>query len=560
MPDYFRVAYVRNLGPGGPSWPEKIVEIRHWTWQRSALVRWTLLHPTNAEELRAAVVDLGSAGLVVLDWPVDASPDAENALSKIREAHPVLKVLAVHRGTGDDLRWDAIVSGTGTLPGRVKDQHVHGLLEQEISRRGIEAAFRALGVHLPPVALQLDIEDRELAVAELRDWLGAERLRLYIQIFFPMATTVQVRSVGGGWSGARLCKLHVEGDDHPYFIKFTDNQGEYAKEFTNHNRAQAWLERAIMNLKLVPDLGNSFDDQRQPFADPRNAFFPVCYESASTRQAPRAMFRDLYRVQNQQFLEQVTVRLIEILGTRQPGLDHRPSCAPWNCIEGAPFSVPKRMERDAIATMEDLEGYGPPLCQNSEAEWEQLCMRIKALFGGRLPSWLRDHLPVVIGHTHGDPNPRNCLVLPNHGLDVRLIDCGDYDANGRLVSDLAIVERDVKLVLLGIEKEADGFFDLDVRRMPDWCNAEHEAIGRLLDYTPEHAPTGPSVKRAYRLIGLVRQKAKELSGEWDPGGKHYFAMLLFWTLDALKYKLAVRPTKKLLALYSASEILRKFGT
>lgn len=159
--------------------------------------------------------------------------------------------------------------------------------------------------------------------------------------------------------------------------------------------------------------------------------------------------------------------------------------------------------------------------------------------------------------THGDPNPRNCLVHPDDPLDMQWIDCGDYRPDGRLVSDLAIVERDIKLVLLGTEKEADGFFDLDVRQIPDWCPAERDSIQKGITYKPGHAPgsaQNPSpVYRAYRLVGLVRERAQEL----DPDGTHYFAALLYWTLDALKYE-AVRPTKKLLALYSASEILRKF--
>ena len=119
------------------------------------------------------------------------------------------------------------------------------------------------------------------------------------------------------------------------------------------------------------------------------------------------------------------------------------------------------------------------------------------------------------------------------------------------------MERDIKLVLLGTEKEADGFFDLDVRQIPDWRPAERDSIEKGIGYKPDHAPgsgQNPSpVYRAYRLIGLVRQRAQEL----DPDGTHYLAALLFWTLDALKYE-AVRPTKKLLALYSASQILQKF--
>ena len=76
-------------------------------------------------------------------------------------------------------------------------------------------------------------------------------------------------------------------------------------------------------------------------------------------------------------------------------------------------------------------------------------------------------------HIHGDPNPRNCLVNPAEGTGaIKLIDCGDYDPLGRRVSDLALIERDIKLVLMNTDKEAAKFFDLDTSQMPTWCRAE----------------------------------------------------------------------------------------
>jgi hypothetical protein len=146
-----------------------------------------------------------------------------------------------------------------------------------------------------------------------------------------------------------------------------------------------------------------------------------------------------------------------------------------------------------------------------------------------------------------------------------MIDSDGFRKDGRLVSDLAVVERDIKLVLMGTEACADRFLDLDTGRLRRWCLAEQKSIRAGIDFGPSLAPKRPcfglrysSEARAYRLVGLVRQRAKELCGDGDPWGKQYFAALLFWTLDALKYE-ALRPTKKLLALYSASEILSKFG-
>jgi len=143
---------------------------------------------------------------------------------------------------------------------------------------------------------------------------------------------------------------------------------------------------------------------------------------------------------------------------------------------------------------------------------------------------------------------------------VMLIDCGGYQPCGRLVSDLALIERDIKLVLMGTEQEAKPFFDVDVRRLKEWCAAEKAACEERLDFSGRAAgqvKISESTKRAYRLVGVVRRRAKEVSKGFDDEGLHYFAALLYWTLDVLKER-PVRRTKKLLALYSASEILDRF--
>ena len=116
---------------------------------------------------------------------------------------------------------------------------------------------------------------------------------------------------------------------------------------------------------------------------------------------------------------------------------------------------------------------------------------------------------------------------------------------------------------MGMEDQAFPFYDLNTENFHEWREAETAAIAHKMEYQPKFAPVPGKAKyataaRAYRLIGMVRQRAKKLCGKADDKlGVHYFAALLFWTLDALRYK-EIRRTKKLLALYSASEILRSF--
>jgi hypothetical protein len=64
-------------------------------------------------------------------------------------------------------------------------------------------------------------------------------------------------------------------------------------------------------------------------------------------------------------------------------------------------------------------------------------------------------------------------------------------------------------------------------------------------------------RRAYSLIAKVREHAAQLLTGGEAYGRHYFACLLYWNLRYLK-RPEVRRVKKLLALYSASEILAVF--
>jgi hypothetical protein len=252
------------------------------------------------------------------------------------------------------------------------------------------------------------------------------------------------------------------------------------------------------------------------------------------------------------FNEGALLRLIEILATNQHLNESIEP--PWSDSGKVGFRLTPQTKVSILETLQDLSPYGPPVY--GEVRWGGINNMIQDFLYKPLPQKLFQPSHVLLGHIHGDPNPRNCLIHLDNKDDLLLIDCGGYQSSGRLVSDLALIERDVKLLLMGIEHNAGGFFDLDFMKLGDWCNAESESISRGLDYAPAFAPTvSATAKRAYRLVGHIRERANQLSGQQDMAGKHYFAALLFWNLDVLKYT-AIRPTKKLLALYSAAEIIR----
>jgi hypothetical protein len=546
MSDYFHIVYINTRSPdhwGGL--PYDVKNIRDWTWRQSAQVYWSSVEPSGV----AGVLD--QAHLVVLDWSSQNASEAERVCRQVRGRRADLPILLISE-TGPAPRLEPFVSKNPPA----------AFLRDPADPTQLVRDLEALRLTLPPVRVVVHPEPNNLTIKGLVDWVGKERLQLMIQKHFPDAENAYPKPVGGGWSEAKLCRFFVDTDEQLYFLKFFTQRDDYKRELAAHAQAKAWLGDAVVNL-FLPDLAGGLRDQSDLF--PESGFstdrvcYPVCYESASNRERPRETFKDLYREQSEEFIEKVLVRLLDILATGQPDHHNQRMEPPWNCNDKKGFCLNLKTQIGVLDTCDDLARYGPALF-GDQKKWEECRKSIQGFaYDEPLPSWLTEGCPVIIGHMHGDPNPRNCLVNPDDPNDVRLIDCGDYRPDGRLVSDLALIERDVKLVLMGTENSAGRFFDLDVTQLPDWCEAERYSISRGLDYRLNEAPLAPrSVKRAYRLIERVRQRAKQVCGK-DLWGQHYFAALLYWTLDVLKYP-ALRPTKKLLALYSVGETVRHFAS
>lgn len=533
MNDYFRIAYVdTRRRDEGSELPPDVAFIRDWTWGQSATVRWSYVQPNEIGDA------IKIASLVIANWSSRNSSECEEVCRVVRNLRVDLPILILESYVGQTPVRDRFLS---------EDQYA--LLIHDVTNPDkIASAFGALGLSLPPPSLNLHFDKDDLATTSLVPWVGVERLRLMIQKFFPRASSAYVASVGGGWSDSRYCKLFVDTDEASYYLKLFTRRANYASELLHYGEARDWLGESAVELRLVPDVEGGVTAQIQVFAEADSPIYPVCYKSASTRELPRETLEEVYHDRSSEFVEGAVIRILEILAYGQP---ERQSTS-------KPFFLTQSLKNSMLATLDDLAIYGPALFEGAKEKWDACYEAIEGLAYRPLPAWLIETWPVAIGNVHGDPNPRNCLVNPEDYRDVRLIDCGGYQQGGRLVSDLALIERDIKVVLLGTEDQAGGFFDLDVTQLPQWCQVERYSISKRLDYTPAFAPASPpSVARAYRLVGLVRERAKAVSGSDDAEGRHYFAALLYWTLDVLKYT-AVRPTKKLLALYSAAEIIRTF--
>jgi len=452
---------------------------------------------------------------------------------------------------------------------------LRNVAEKEMSTAGLEeveaasadvvaAAFRRLDIALPGPVVAINDAERRLEVRELVSWLGEDRLRLILQIFFPDASRATIWPVGGGWSGTNLCQVFIENRTNElYFIKFFTDRDRCLDEVTRHKEAASqWLGNSLVNLRPIPELADGIETQIQAFpAVAPPSVYPVCYESAADVSCRRETLKSIYQeTGTANGVEEAFRRLLEML-SQQPTdngpIPERPGDYLDDNTEGRLFELPVAKRIDILAAAQDLAVYGRLL----RKDWDQRYQAIENLFRTHLPNWLDRPGLVVKGCIHRDPNSRNCLVNPKDHRDMKLIDLGGFNTDGRLVFDLALIETDLKVCLMATETDARGLLDLHSPSLKIWFSAESESLSvnsTQITFDPNAAPItkDPAVARAYRLIAMVREQAKELSDK-DPQGRHYFAALLYWTLNSLRYD-SIRPTKKLLAIYSASEILRRF--
>ncbi|MGE0127769.1 MAG: toll/interleukin-1 receptor domain-containing protein [Blastocatellales bacterium] len=567
------ILYVNTRSPDEEGiLPEDVRNIRDWFWQRSAHGRWLIVEPAKLE------TRLDEASLVVTDWSSENSPEAEDICRRIRSRRPDLPILIVYSGQGRSPNRNAFIDtdpegARGSLSIAI---HADVLSELPLINEAMQS------IDFQPKESKLILhppENDDFVIEEMIGWIkDRQQLRLIIQKFFPRAEHAYLQSPGGEWVEARLCRVAIEG--RIYLLKFFDQRTPYLTELDRHGQARQWLGAAAAALQPIPELA----DQGEAFPVFGPSRYPVCYDAGASHDQGRITLQDCYRSKSDKFVEDALDQVLVILATDQP-YSYLPE-QPWGDPNEIAFNRTRELRTSVLASLGDLSPYLPrmyakrglfqsageaprafiaDLLRRGEgtalsekvwgSAWKDYLERLHRLVYSPLPSWLTTHAPVAKGHIYGNPISRNCLVDGDKPRDLRLINCGGYHANGRLVSDLALIERDLKLVLMNTEAAAPGFLDLEIEQLSKWRREESLAISDGLNYTFHPTLTSPgSVCRAYKLIGKVRQRAKEVSGR-DDKGIHYFAALLYWTLEILQHP-KVRPTKKLLALHSAAEILR----
>jgi hypothetical protein len=581
-PDYVWFLFVKS-----PETPKNLTgRIERWLFAKSPLARWV---ETNAKHLMEILPSYPDP-VVVFWWPSSAE-QAVVDLSKELERQPEKPKVMILRERPASRQQEPANS---ELDKFAKRYEALSVLDPDPAPDKIREGLKKLGVWLrleTGFTLALEITSTDPALYKMLETTDRNVLRRLIAWHFPMAARARVFPVEGGWSGTRLCRFYVDGNVQEYFLKLHEYAGDYATEFSRHREAEFWLkkeeiegpmERRVVELVPVDEAPvDPKDAQKRIFSG--GPFWPVCYKSASEETKRRETWQWLFSRCGAKFQLDVLHALIETLALGNHPPKYSAECL-WSLAgtidqQGAGVDRHRKLvftldTRVALEkALDDLEPYGQVMCEAAPdgSTWKSRKEELSLLVDGHLPKWLQEgpHY-VALGHIHGDPNPRNCMVKagdpnnpedPGNPKDIQLIDFGNYLNPGRLVWDLAIIERDIKLVLMQASSDDQGYKDLDPDRLARWCELERRLTAELAFVAKAQTPL-PDPPLAEQLLQRVRKRAQELSVgngpvPLDPQGYHYFAALLYCTLDILKEE-AVRRTKKLLALYSASEILRKF--
>jgi hypothetical protein len=564
--DFTWVLYIEL--PNG--YPEVALGIEACLYECSPRARWLQADP----DFVVAAVQNAPDSIVVFPWSSQDRVTARTTGDRLLDLHPHLIIVCENPSAVEVADFQARygVNDCTLLPSVTKVTQIRACV-QALVKRGWLRGF----------SLHAVVPERDPALFKVIEEIGQPALERLIARFFPnlppslpatvTSPQVSILPVEGGWSGAPMCRFYVDGNPQEYFLKLHSDPDKYEREFRNHRDAMKWMGRCIVEplpLAEVPDDPRAYE---RIFNAGKKRCFPVCYKSASTRNERRENWKHLFEKNADPSPTDVLDAVLKILRANNVPVSPPASEFPWYVKPPDPSSPYFRyllftpeMRFELKRALADLHAYGEHMMglvdgspTSGIGDWKARCTALRGLVDSNLPRWLVSApVPVALGHVHGDPNPRNCMVRSKSGEKsaksplVQMIDCGDYSASGRLVWDLAVIERDIKLVLMETDSNSSGYRDLDVAHLMRWCLMEKSLVAAGLRYK---APTVST--SAEKMLAMVRDKAKGVCRDFDEYEKHYFAALLYCTLDMLKER-EVRRTKKLLALYSASEILRRF--
>jgi len=319
MPEYAWITYVNPGMPAVQQLPAELEEFQRLCWEQSAIVRWRC-----AGSADIATNLSGNLLLVLVDCSAGGA-EVKSACRSIRATCSAPILLLDPGGLRPE-----VLEGFKTVAGKATSVRSSDLCDPPT----ILEKLQSLEIKLPEPRVGLDYAEGDLLMKKLVEWLGKRRLSNDILKFFPDASRVRLQPMAGGWSGAKICRLLVQGQE--YFLKFLEDSDRCKSEHQRHDEAVNWLQQAgaEVRIRVVPDIGHDPDSQLRAFPQRKPVAFPVCYVSASSVDRRRETLKALYRTMDEAFVKKALQRLVEVLRTGQTGQPTPIDEPPWDLSEG----------------------------------------------------------------------------------------------------------------------------------------------------------------------------------------------------------------------------------
>ncbi|MBI1760235.1 MAG: hypothetical protein HYR56_02255 [Acidobacteria bacterium] len=415
---------------------------------------------------------------------------------------------------------------------------------------------------------------------------------------------VLVSKLGQGKSGARVFQFVTcmpDGEEHDYVLKLSPMSERWKLDLEISRHGQA--KRAIGAYKIhVAELVTV--DKSKPESDPARHiveygnWHAVCYDFLGGERfgafldlasaiviAPEQLQTKTQHA-HQQLKSDSDIQLrVELLKTKLDWLKNtwylKASRKPRVLWEAAdrpakeypqmpPYSLPGQAKGNILNFLADRDA---EIGRHFFDDWDARVQLVRRFIewppSTSVAGLLGCELQVVVSPVHGDLNANNILLWLKEARPF-LIDFPWYQDAGHAVQDLASLEFNLKFYLLDRQelnapKHPLPALDHSPTQLPLWRELEKRLLADAVlaeakQWQPKRCHSG-NAALCWELLRCIRQAAVEVQGQkcGEPKPPEFFdeylPALLFYTVRAIGYDLPL--PKRLLAIYSASEILRK---
>jgi hypothetical protein len=251
---------------------------------------------------------------------------------------------------------------------------------------------------------------------------------------------------------------------------------------------------------------------------------------------------------------------------------------PWSTVSADdqkynPFPPYKLTGQVKGWILEFFDGIGAQMGNRLLPDWSttaDLVKRFVCSDGIPASSKLEVHVSMILSPAHGDLNANNVLFFPELPDPIFLIDFAMYQKCGHALQDFARLETEIKYALMDCQQDSPvnelPGFDSTPGQFQLWLELENHLLGNIWREPKTWSSTGfrRNLDLTLQLVQSIRTVAGDIQKQNLQSGlppsfeDEYLYPLLYHTLQAITYR-SLSPFKRLLAVHSSAELLRKVG-